>query len=197
MCNSSYPNPWMYNGSPFESEQIQDNYGFVYKITNIFDGTSYIGKKFFWSMKSQVGKTRRKRTESNWKKYWSSSELIKNLVREFGTDMFKREIISLHKTAGQTNYTEVKVQFQLDVLEARLHSGRRAFYNDNIASRYFVPRSCVQLTEDELKAEIEIYMAQRGMIKPTPKKKRVSKKVKHDETKETLTKESNIKKSID
>ena len=51
MCNSSYSNPWMYNGSPFESEQIQDNYGFVYKITNIFDGTSYIGKKFFWSMK--------------------------------------------------------------------------------------------------------------------------------------------------
>jgi hypothetical protein len=28
----SYENPWLYNGEVFDSEQIEDNYGFIYLI---------------------------------------------------------------------------------------------------------------------------------------------------------------------
>jgi hypothetical protein len=28
----SYENPWLYNGEVFDTEQIEDNYGFVYLI---------------------------------------------------------------------------------------------------------------------------------------------------------------------
>ena len=30
-----YDNPWIYNGKPFLSDQIEDNYGFVYEIVSI------------------------------------------------------------------------------------------------------------------------------------------------------------------
>lgn len=141
---SSYEHPWLFRGQPFESSDIRDYHGFVYKITNTIDGTAYIGKKFFWSMAKQPGKSRRKRIESNWKKYWGSSDIVKGLVREFGPSMFLREIVSLHLTPGQVNYTEVKVQFQLDVLESTLPTGKRAYYNENIAARYFVPKHLAQ-----------------------------------------------------
>ncbi len=166
---ASYDNPWMFNGEPFESEHIQNFHGFVYKITNVIDGTAYIGKKFFWSMLKQKGSSRRKRVESNWKKYWSSSDVLKDLIREFGTDIFKREIISLHFTPGQVNYTEVKVQFQLDVLESLKSDGSRAYYNENIASRYFVPKSLEHLyyKSEETKQKISETLKRKGIAPKT------------------------------
>ena len=40
-----YENPWMYEGKPFTSDDIGDYYGFVYRITNINNRKSYIGRK--------------------------------------------------------------------------------------------------------------------------------------------------------
>ena len=42
-----YENPWIYKGRAFLSEDIGNNYGFVYKITNILNGREYIGRKYF------------------------------------------------------------------------------------------------------------------------------------------------------
>ena len=39
-----YENPWLYNGLPFTSNDIGDNYGFVYRITNLCSGKQYIGR---------------------------------------------------------------------------------------------------------------------------------------------------------
>ena len=37
-----YENPWYFEGSPFLSEDINDLYGFVYRITNLQNGRQYI-----------------------------------------------------------------------------------------------------------------------------------------------------------
>ena len=44
-----YENPWTFEGASFLSENIDDNFGFVYLITNIKNGRQYIGRKYFWS----------------------------------------------------------------------------------------------------------------------------------------------------
>ena len=137
----SYENPWIFCENPFESVDIGDNYGFVYIITDLHTNKQYIGRKYFWSVRKQRGKKKRVRTESDWKNYYSSSKRIVELVEESGKDRFKREILSLHKTKGQVNYNEAKLQFKMDVLEALMENGDRKFYNDNIMSRYFTPKN--------------------------------------------------------
>jgi len=145
----------MFNGAPFDSDQIGSFEGFVYMMTNRLTGKRYIGRKYFWSMKRQkIG--RRKKVESDWKKYYSSSDRIKEEIDACGVDLFQRDIISLHDTQGQVNYFEVKWQFFYDVLEALDDQGERLFYNDNIASRYFVPKSLEHLyhKSDETRRKI-------------------------------------------
>ena len=36
----SYENPWYFKGTPFLSENIDNNFGFVYLITNLQSGKS-------------------------------------------------------------------------------------------------------------------------------------------------------------
>lgn len=134
----TYDNPWLFNGVPFESENIQDNYGFVYIITDSTNGKRYVGRKYFWSVRKKAsGKRGKVKKESDWKSYYGSSKVLQALIEESSESRFKREIISLHKTKGETNYNETKLQFKFDVLEAVDVNGERLFYNDNILSRYF------------------------------------------------------------
>ena len=37
-----YENPWIFEGQPFLSEYIEDNFGFVYLITNLENNRQYI-----------------------------------------------------------------------------------------------------------------------------------------------------------
>lgn len=75
----SYENPWIYRAKIFESDEIDDNYGFVYLITNTTNGKLYVGKKFFYSMKTkQVNKKKKRfKIESDWKNYYGSNEELK------------------------------------------------------------------------------------------------------------------------
>jgi len=144
----SYENPWLYEGKVFETEDIQDNYGFVYVITDLTNNKQYIGRKYFWSTRKVKGKKRRQKSESDWKNYYSSSKNINDIYKESGPKRLRREILSLHKTKGQVNYNETKLLFQKDVLESVDNNGKRLYYNDNILSRYFVPK---RLKEGEMK----------------------------------------------
>lgn len=114
----NYENPWIYQNKIFESEDIQNYYGFVYIITNKTNGIKYIGKKFFWSTKYKTIKKKKKRikVESNWKDYYGSSETLTEKVNELGSQNFTREIIRLCKTKGECSYFEAKEQFQADAV---------------------------------------------------------------------------------
>ena len=88
-------------------------------MTELSTGKKYIGKKFFWKPKIlPVTKTRkrRKRTrvQSDWMKYYGSSEQVKTLVE--GGQAFERTILRLCRTKGECSYYEAKLQFEYDVL---------------------------------------------------------------------------------
>ena len=134
-----YENPWTYQGATFTSDDIDDFFGFVYRITNLQTGKQYIGRKYFTQRrKPRSGKGKRRVTsESDWKKYYGSSPELKEDVKRFGKSIFKREIISLHKTLGKTNYAETRQLFLNDVLTEALDDGTPAYYNSNVLGRYY------------------------------------------------------------
>jgi len=112
---------WTYEGKEFTSDMIEDNFGFVYEIVDLDNGKKYIGKKWFWNTRKRPplkGKTR-KRTitiESDWQDYYGSSEEVKLLVEQKGSERFVRSIIRLCKSKGECTYFEAKIQFERDVL---------------------------------------------------------------------------------
>ena len=132
-----YENPWFYNGVPFLSENIDDNFGFVYLITNIQNDKKYIGRKYFWQFRTPKGKKRKVKSESDWKKYYGSCPELKEDIDKIGRENFSRTILSLHKTKGKTNYEETRQLFVHNVLIESLDNGEPAFYNSNVLSRYF------------------------------------------------------------
>ena len=133
----SYENPWLYLEQPFDSDSICDNFGFVYKITNLLNGRSYIGRKYFWSFRTPPGKKRKVKQESDWKKYYGSCPELKEDIKKTDTKVFfKREILSLHTTKGSCNFEETKQLFLNNVLSEALDNGDPAYYNSNILGRY-------------------------------------------------------------
>lgn len=116
----SYDHPWFYNGLIFDSENIEDNYGFVYLIENLTNGKKYIGKKLFYSSRTKVVKKKKKKVkaESDWKKYYGSNAELSAEVDKLGPQNFRRTILRLCKTKGECNYFEAKEQFSLDVLRS-------------------------------------------------------------------------------
>jgi len=131
-----YENPWMYEGKPFTSDDIGDYYGFVYRITNTNNHKSYIGRKYFVQKRKPKGGKRRVTSESDWKRYYGSSDELKQDIKTLGRDSFKREILSLHTTLGKVNYEETKQLFLHNVLMESLDNGEPAYYNSNILGRY-------------------------------------------------------------
>ena len=134
--NIDYENPWIYKGNPFTSDDIGDYYGFVYRITNITTQKSYIGRKYFVQKRRPKGAKRRVTSESDWKKYYGSSEDLKQDIRRDGKNTFRREILSLHTTLGQVNYEETRQLFLHNVLTEALDDGTPKYYNSNILGRY-------------------------------------------------------------
>tara|TARA_R100000458_G_scaffold36474_2_gene33916 strand:- start:586 stop:1023 length:438 start_codon:yes stop_codon:yes gene_type:complete len=131
-----YENPWLYEGKPFTSDDIGDFFGYVYRITNLQSGKQYIGRKYFTQRRKPRGGKRRVTSESDWKKYYGSSDELKRDRKLLGNDLFKREIISLHTTLGKVNYEETRQLFLNNVLTEANDDGSPAFYNSNILGRY-------------------------------------------------------------
>ena len=136
MGEADYENPWHYKGTAFTSDDIGDFFGYVYRITNIESGRQYIGRKYFYQKRKPKGGKRRVTSESDWKRYYGSSDELKQDVREYGKDKFRREIISLHETLGKVNYEETKQLFLHNVLMEALDDGTPMYYNSNILGRY-------------------------------------------------------------
>ena len=126
-----YENPWTYKGTTFTSNDIDGFFGYVYCITNLTTGRRYIGRKYFTSSRKPRGGKRRVKTESDWKRYYGSSKELTDDVKKLGRAVFKREILSLHRTKGWVNYEETRQLFLNNVL-----SEDENFYNSNILGRY-------------------------------------------------------------
>ena len=83
--NVDYENPWLYKNTTFSSDDIGDFFGFVYRITNLQTGKKYIGRKYFYQFRKPRGKSRKVKSESDWKKYdeyaekWSPYKTIASL----------------------------------------------------------------------------------------------------------------------
>ena len=131
-----YENAWTYQGTTFTSNDINDFFGYVYCITNLQSGKKYIGRKYFIQKRKPRGGKRKVTSESDWKKYYGSSDELKSDVKRLGKCNFKREIISLHTTLGKVNYEETRQLFLNNVLTESLDDGTPAYYNSNILGRY-------------------------------------------------------------
>lgn len=135
MQGVSYANPWTYKGQPFDADEqaLKGLEGFVYLLTNTKTNRQYIGKKSFWQKRKPAKGGRRVTKMSDWKKYYSSSKLIKEEIstKVYLTTDFKREILHICRAKIEMSYFETKEQFVRGVLETPNH------YNESIGGKYF------------------------------------------------------------
>ena len=125
----------------------EDNFGFVYKITNLTDGKFYIGKKVFRNNKKhkltkkqlaeQTGPGRKPtfeviKTESDWQTYWGSNKQLLADIKTLGEDHFECLILHVCKTKKQLTYYEMHYQCKFECLVSPSLS-----YNDNILGKFF------------------------------------------------------------
>ena len=141
---------WLYNddGSKIAITEdfSTDEYGFIYKITNLETGKYYIGKKAFFHNKKKkltkkeiaehtgVGRkptTRVDKVDSGWKSYYGSSKELLADVKLLGEDKFQRVILNFAKNKKQLTFLELREQIIHNVLFID------DSYNDNIAGKYF------------------------------------------------------------
>lgn len=131
-------NCWIYKGKCLKF-QPEGFVGFVYRITLLTDvplysaGTIYIGKKIFQfkkrtvlSKKARKGTKKRvqtKQIDSQWLKYFGSSSELKRVVKEFGEDKFKREVLHLCKNKVEMSYLELSEQINNRVFHVPSFNG--------------------------------------------------------------------------
>ena len=109
---------WVYQGKTFTEDDIGDNIGFVYLITNNISGKKYIGKKLFTFAKTkQIKKKRKKiRVSSDWISYYGSNKVLQEDVEKLGDGLFSREILYLCKSKGSANYLEAREILKNDAI---------------------------------------------------------------------------------
>ena len=140
---------WLYqNKEVLSLEDLpQDTYGFIYIVTHLPSGKSYIGKKsLFHNVKKkltkkqlaeQTGRGRKPTTEvvqkeSDWKSYYGSAKPILDLIKEGKQEEFTREILQLVPNKKLLTYYECKFLFMLGVIEQQ-----DGYFNDNILGKFF------------------------------------------------------------
>lgn len=131
---------WIFN----KEFDIDEWFGFIYRIIELDTGREYLGKKQFheYRRKAVKGRKNKKRTkkESNWKSYTGSSTELNETIKTKGIENYKFVIESLHKTKGSLYYNEVYAQITEDVLRAKLSDNiTKKYFNKQIAGVKFIP----------------------------------------------------------
>jgi len=114
----SYENKWTHNEAVIDDDDVVGYTAFVYVITNLTTDKKYIGKKRLQFIKTRTVKKKKKREKvpSDWKTYYGSNKELQADVERLGAPNFKREIIRLCKTLGESSYWEAYEQFSRHVL---------------------------------------------------------------------------------
>tara|TARA_R110002020_G_scaffold336482_1_gene551887 strand:- start:16689 stop:17300 length:612 start_codon:yes stop_codon:yes gene_type:complete len=103
-----------------------EHLGFVYQITHLETGKSYIGCKHLWRFKK-----RKKVKASEWRYYCSSSNYLKPDIKKYGKRAFSFVILMLCPNKRDLYYNETKLQMELGVLESS------DYYNANVGGMRF------------------------------------------------------------
>tara|TARA_B100001287_G_C22523536_1_gene453878 strand:+ start:305 stop:757 length:453 start_codon:yes stop_codon:yes gene_type:complete len=130
------------------SDFPDNTFGFVYRVVHKPTGKTYIGKKVLYfqrkvkltqkDLKMYEGVVGRKPSyklaikESNWKDYWGSNKLLKEVMDLEPIDNFERHIIKTAPNKKLLTYYETKYQFIYQVLE-----NPDEYFNDNILGKFF------------------------------------------------------------
>jgi len=140
---------WLYNDKEVSSLEDfpADTYGFIYQVTHVPSGFSYIGKKVLHhnvkkkltkkQLAEQSGRGRKSTTEviqkeSDWKIYYGSAKPILELLKNGRQDEFERVILKLVPNKKLLTYYECKYLFTMGVLE-----DPEKWYNDNVLGKFF------------------------------------------------------------
>ena len=140
---------WLYNDKEVSSLEDfpADTYGFIYQVTHVPSGFSYIGKKVLHhnikkkltkkQLAEQSGRGRKSTTEviqkeSDWKTYYGSAKPILELLKNSRQDEFERVILKLVPSKKLLTYYECKYLFTMGVLEEP-----EKWYNDNVLGKFF------------------------------------------------------------
>jgi hypothetical protein len=142
-------NPWLYQDTKiYDITQLPEwTYGFIYIVTHMPTGKSYIGKKSLYhnvkkkltkaELAEQTGPGRKPTTkviqkESDWKTYYGSAKPIMELIKQGKQDEFTRKILCFAPNKKLLTYFECKYLFKYEVLE-----DRDVWFNDNILGKFY------------------------------------------------------------
>ena len=130
------------------SDFPDNTFGFVYRVVHKPTGKAYIGKKVLYfqrkvkltqkDLKMYEGVVGRKPSyklaikQSNWKDYWGSNKLLKEVMDLEPIENFERHIIKTAPNKKLLTYYETKYQFIYQVLE-----NPDEYFNDNILGKFF------------------------------------------------------------
>ena len=128
---------WLWEGNHIKDEEVPENaVGFIYMIEHIPTGKYYIGKKNLFSKRTLPplkGKKRKRKVikASDWKKYMSSNEWIKEQISNGNELDFKKKILQFCYSAKSLTYYELYWQFKYNVL------ADENSLNDNLLGKFF------------------------------------------------------------
>ena len=142
-------NNWLYKQTVINSieDMPADTFGFIYVVTHVPTGKSYIGKKALYhnikkaltkkELAEQTGPGRKPtkkvvQKESDWKTYYGSAKPILEFIKDGKQEDFTREILELVPNKKLLTYYECKYLFQYGVLE-----NPEGYFNDNILGKFF------------------------------------------------------------
>ncbi len=141
---------WLYNKQEVKdiSHFPNNTHGFIYKITHISSGKSYIGKKVLFHNKKVkltkkdlelyegvVGRRPSYKlaiAESDWQKYWGSNKPLLELLKTEPKENFTREILMVASSKKLLTYYETQALFIHRVLEEP-----DLYFNDNILGKFY------------------------------------------------------------
>lgn len=154
----------------------EDFFGFIYEITEIETGKSYIGRK---QIKPKSKKA------NNWREYCSSSKELTAYINEKGKEKFSFDILLLCCGKSQLTYEEERIQFQNDVLRSKLPNGEKKYFNKTIGYRNF----------NGVEKQTEL-SRQKASVSNTGKKRSEEAKIKYSKSKKGIPKSPEHKEKL-